>query len=66
MSTWGSGEGWKGYGWAGEVLPDKEGKTFGIPMGEGRLPPVPVKKKKGKGGGDGADGEGEGDDKEDG
>lgn len=76
-SKWAKSGGWKGCGWSGEVLPDKEGRTFSVPMGDGILPPVPPKKgKKGKGkdgdaaggeGGDGGDGDGgDGDDKDDG
>lgn len=34
-STWGM-QGWTGFGWAGETLPDKNGLVFGNPMPEGK------------------------------
>lgn len=69
---WGT-QGWTGYGWGGGVLPDKEGKTFGVPMPEGKTPAGAGGggggKKKGKGGAGGGedgleDGEGGDDDGE--
>ena len=39
-------EGWTGYGWEGEKLPNAEGQTFGAPMPKGVLPSEPGESKK--------------------
>ncbi|KAK1927158.1 hypothetical protein DB88DRAFT_543639 [Papiliotrema laurentii] len=49
-------EGWTGYSWAGEKLPDNNGLSFGAPMPPGvQIPKEGEKKKKGDGGGEGGE-----------
>lgn len=57
-------EGWTGYGWDGEALPDADGLTFGTPMPKG----VPIEVEGGmkKGGGGGGKGKKDGEEGEDG
>ncbi|EIW68222.1 hypothetical protein TREMEDRAFT_63386 [Tremella mesenterica DSM 1558] len=71
QGSWQSGrwgvEGWTGYGYDGEKLPNAQGETFGAPMDKGVLSKTGDdgkgggKGKKGKGGGASGKGEGDGD-----
>ena len=57
-NKWQSGqhgiEGWNGFGWEGEKLPNQDGQTFGAPMPPGQ--PLPVEEKEQGGGGGGGGG----------